>query len=305
MSKSQTQDKRDLYAEVTDAIIRKLEEGTVPWHQPWNATDGLPRSISTGKAYRGINPFWLSITAMEKGYRSPFWGTFKAIQTVGGKVRKGERATPVVFWKMVRVKLSAQEAAETGKTHKTLPILRYFNVFNAEQADDMPEKYLASDADPDGFDPVAEAELIVKGYADGPQVHHGGNRAYYRPSADHIGMPEPDAFDSAEHYYSTLFHEMTHSTGHEKRLARPTLMESHSFGDESYSKEELVAEMGAAMLSGHAGIVQRTIDESAAYLAGWLKVLKADKKLLIGAAGQAQRAADHILGVSYSADDDE
>lgn len=294
---AQTKERRDLYQEITDAIVTQLENGTVPWHKPWNAESGLPLSMSTKKPYRGINVFLLAMTASAKGYTSPYWGTFNRIKELGGSVRKGEKGTTVVFWKMLRVELRPEE--RHGKeTHKVIPMLRYFVVFNADQADGLPERFEASETDSE-FSPVQEAEMIVLGWTSRPKVHTGDVAAYYRPSTDSIHMPDRESFDSPEAWYSTLFHEMTHSTGHPSRLNRPTLLESHRFGDENYSKEELVAEMGAAMLCGMSGIAQTTVPQSAAYIESWLRALRNDKKLLVAAAGQAQKAADHILGATY------
>jgi antirestriction protein ArdC len=298
MARSDTT-RKDIYAEVTNTIIEALEAGTVPWHRPWNAATGLPMSMSSRRAYRGVNVFLLEMTARAKGFSSPWWGTYKQIADHGGQVRKGEKSTMVVFWKRLTVSTTAEEKARTGKDEKAIPMLRYFQVFNADQADGLPERFSAGADQGDGFDPVAEAEAILTGYAAAPSVHHGGSQAFYRPGTDSIHMPDREAFESGDAYYSTLFHEMTHSTGHTSRLARPTLLESHAFGDESYSKEELVAEMGAAMLSGMAGIHQATIPASAAYVASWLRVLKGDPKMVVQAAGQAQRAADHILGATF------
>lgn len=302
-----TKVRSDVYAEITDTIIAALEAGTIPWHQPWEATAGLPTSMSSRKTYRGVNVFLLAMAAGAKGYRSSWWGTFGQIDKLGGKVRKGEKSTMVVFWKRLVVKTTAEEKATSGKDSKAIPMLRYFRVFNADQCDGLPERFHPGIADEVtiAFDPIEAAETIASGYVDGPSVSHGGDRAYYRPSTDAIQLPERSAFESADAYYSTMFHEMTHSTGHASRLKRPTLLESHSFGDESYSKEELVAEMGAAMLSGMAGIQQATVPASAAYVASWLRVLRGDAKLVIQAAAAAQKAADRILGTTFEPDVDE
>lgn len=296
--------RRDLYQEVTDTILASLEAGTVPWHQPWkyDATVGLPTSISTGKGYRGVNVFVLWMTAQAKGYSSPWWGTFNAIKERGGMVRKGEKGTTVVFWKRLVVKVKPEErAANGGKDTKVIPMLRHFVVFNAAQADGLPERFTDSPTvDLTDFDPIATCEEIVEGYTDGPVVvegHDGG--AWYSPQLDRVSLPPRGAFDSAEAYYSTMFHELGHSTGHASRLNRPGIVENHRFGDELYSKEELVAEMTAAMLSAVAGIHQRTVPASAAYLEHWMRVLRGDPKLIISAGGAAQRAADRILGTKF------
>lgn len=285
----------DPYQEVTDQIIALLESGTAPWHKPWDAANGgMPRSLSTGKPYRGINPFLLQMAAIAHGYASPWWATYDNIASRGGQVRKGEKGTMVIFWKQY-----VRKGTEVGEDDRPAFVARAFKVFNTDQADGLTLPPIAG-RPVDSVDPIAACDAAIAGYlATGPTVHHGGNRACYWPGADAINMPERDTFDGSEEYYGTLFHESVHSTGHKKRLARPDLLNMHAFGDVSYSKEELVAELGSAFLSGHTGITVVTLPNSAAYLASWIKVLRGDHKLLIQAAGQAQKAADLILGITY------
>ena len=300
-----TTERQDVYQIVTDQIIEALENGTVPWHKPWaGSSAGLPRSLSTNKPYRGINTFILGFEALAKGYVSPYWGTYKAIAEKGGQVRKGEKSTLVTFWKRTRREVEK----DNGETEEKLGmILRYYRVFNGEQADWDNDKYLASltvdRPERTALERLDDAEAIVAAYIadNGPSVTHGGDAAFYRPGFDTVTVPELDDFETAEAYYSTLFHELTHSTGHEKRLNREGVRRGDfgRFGDTVYSKEELVAEMGAALLSGIVGIEQTTIPSSAAYLASWLRNLKGDRKLIVQAAAQAQHAADRILGVTY------
>lgn len=305
-------ERRNLFAEVTDRIIAALNKGVVPWHRPWRdskkGAGTLPTSVSTGKPYRGINVFLLDMTANADGYTSQWWGTFNALKERGGIVRKGEKGTTVVFWKRLVVKTTPEEKAKTGKDKKVIPMLRHFNVFNVEQCEwekGMPERFdpstLVEDDDTE-WDPIAEAEAIVKGYEKSPSIHHGGDAAYYSPSRDMIQVPDAAQFETTEQYYSTLFHELTHSTGHKDRLNRNTLVEGHRFGDEMYAKEELVAEMGAAMLAAVAGIHLTTIEPSAAYIKNWLQALSNDEKLVISAGAAAQKAADHILGIKFEDD---
>lgn len=281
--------KRDIYQEVTDKIIALLDKGTAPWHMPWvrGVGGGLPANMSTGKEYRGINLFLLAIEQMERGLGSNLWLTFKQAKAMGGSVRKGEKGTMVVFWTMFNT-----EDKATGEPIE-IPMLRHYTVFNAEQCDG-----LEVPGEPEGqieFEPLAEAEKIVSGYADGPEIGHGGSKAFYRPSTDAIQMPEPERFESREAYYSTLFHEMSHSTGHKSRLDRK-MDRIAAFGSPEYSKEELVAEFSASMLCGIAGISQPTIEQSAAYIDGWRKAIKGDKRMIVAAAGAAQKAADWIIG---------
>ena len=281
----------DLYATVTDQIVAMLEKGVVPWRSPilGQTTAGHPRNLNTGKRYRGVNTFLLAFSAFAKGYGSSYWLTFNQAKERGGNVRKGEKSSMVVFYKQFET-----EDRKTGEA-KTVPVLRYYNVFNVEQC----EGIVAPDAptfEPLAFTPIESAEAIATGYAGGPPVEHAGQKAFYRPSTDAVTMPEQTRFASCEEYYSTLFHELSHSTGHSTRLDRRLDTAPMAFGSADYGKEELVAEMSAAFLSGHAGIKPATIDNQAAYIGGWLKTIKGDKRLVVSAAGQAQKSADWVLG---------
>lgn len=289
--------KRDVYEEVTERVVQALEEGTVPWHKPWLANGELPKSMSTNKTYRGVNVFLLALAP----YSSPWWGTYRQISELGGQVRKGEKATTVVFWKMLR----KSEENDQGETvEKRIPMLRTFSVFNAEQADGLGAKFYASPSPLAEWEVLDHCETLAKGYlADGPSISFGGDRAFYSPASDAVRLPMRESFENAEGYYGTLFHELTHSTGHKSRLARKELLEMHSFGDASYSREELVAEMGAAMLCGLTGLAGVTVPQHAAYIGSWLKALKNDKKLLVVAAAQAQKAADLISGTTYETEE--
>lgn len=267
----------DTYQEVTDRIVSALEAGEVPWRRPWRSEVGQPRSID-GRAYRGINALLLGMSE----YGDPRWGTFAGIKRHGGKVRKGERSTLVVLWKPLRVK-----DKESGEPRQIL-MLKYFRVFNIEQCDG-----LALDALPE-FVPDMTAEEVYTNYPAPPSLSHGASGAWYMPAPDHVDMPRREAFESPRAYYTTLFHELTHSTGHTSRLNRPEIMERNGFGSEPYSREELVAEIGAGMLAAAVGI-EPDYPQSAAYLKSWLTALKSDRKLIVSAAARAQKAADHIL----------
>lgn len=270
------------YERITERIVGLLEQGTVPWHMPWQVKTGLPRNLVTKKPYRGINPFLL----MAAGYESPHWLTFRQAIQLGGSVRKGEKACPVVFWKHLEV--TGKESGEIVK----IPLLRLYYVFNVAQCEGLKN---APAAEADTF-VVTQAAEIVADMPQQPVIKHGMKQAYYAPSSDIVGMPERKRFNTEDGYHATLFHELVHSTGHEKRLKRQSITERNGFGSDPYCKEELIAELGSAFLCGHAGIVERTIDNSAAYLEGWLKQLKQDKTLIVYAAAQAQKAADFILG---------
>lgn len=292
-----TKTKTDPYDEITDRIIAALEAGVAPWRKPWTSAGTLPLSMSSGKPYRGLNVMLLALTALEQGYASPYWGTFKQINERGGNL-KGAKSTVVTLWKTFR-----KVDPETGEP-RTMFFLKTFRVFNADQAV-WPEgsKRPVLDVELADHDPIAEAQAIIDGYVggeNGPAYRSiRSDSAHYVPATDSITVPELNQFATPEEFYSTAFHECGHSTGHRTRLARRELATFTHFGDEMYSKEELVAEMTAAFLCGHAGI-ETTLDNSAAYLANWLKALRNDKKLLVSAAGAAQKAADRIRGVSYA-----
>lgn len=290
----------DVYQAVTDRILEMLEKGTVPWRHPIRRGPGdlWPKNLQSGKPYRGVNVFLLAMTAWAEGYASSFWMTYRQASARGGNVKKGEKASMVVFWKQYETK-----DKETGLP-KTVPVLRYYNVFNAEQCAGIKPP----DAPPEPeepFEPIAAAEKLIAGYEDGPTIEHGGNQAFYLPSSDQVRLPEPDRFLSREFYYATAFHELAHSTGHSKRLKRGLGEKLAPFGSADYSKEELVAEMGAAFLCAVAGISPPTIEQSAAYIAGWRKKLKDDKRLVVAAAGAGQRAADWIRGGPQSPSPDQ
>jgi antirestriction protein ArdC len=278
----------DVYQSVTDRVIEALEAGTVPWHKPWKG--GGPQNVRNGRAYRGINVFLLEM----QPYGDPRWGTFKAIKESGGNVRKGEKATWVVLWK--RAQKSKAKMAEDPEQDAHYYMLRYFSVFNVEQCDGFEPFEWEHD-----HEPIERAQEIVDGYH-GPAITYGGSRAAYSPLMDTVMCPELNQFDAPEDFYSTLYHELVHSTGHESRLAR---IESATFGTDPYAREELVAEMGAAMLSGLAGLATAGGTNTAAYIANWLGRLRDDHKLVVTAAAQAQRAADLILGTTFEEQSDE
>ena len=278
-----------VYQVITDRVIALLEQGTVPWHKPWQGGETMPQNLVSRRPYRGVNVFLLHAMS----YASPYWLTFKQAQAMGGNVRRGEKACPVVFWKWLDVD---DAGGPTGK--RRVPFLRYYSVFNVAQCDGVTAPAI------EGADrlhsPIQTAEQIVAAMPRRPAIRHGLDRAFYSPAEDSVGMPSPERFDMPENYYNVLFHELTHSTGHESRLNRKGVNGSNgqwsAFGSTPYASEELVAEMGAAFLCGRAGIVERTIDNSAAYVRAWLERLKDDCRLVVQAAAQAQKAADFILG---------
>lgn len=278
-----------IYEMVTEQIIKKLEAGIIPWRKPWdfsNAPASTHCAVSwvTGKPYTGINNLLLPPGE---------YATFKQIQAAGGKVRKNAKGLPVIFWKQVEV-----NDEEEGK--KLVPMLRYYVVFDIiTQVEGLRPKYAERKAEVNNIGRIEKCEEIVKHMPQRPAIiAKHGDRAYYNPAYDIVVVPTMEQYKTKEEYYSTLFHELVHATGHESRLARPSLTKMAGFGSQEYSKEELIAEIGSAMLCSVAGIEQKTLDNSAAYIAAWLKALKNDKRMVIVAAGQAEKAAKFILNMA-------
>jgi antirestriction protein ArdC len=287
---------QDVYEKITQKLIEQLKAGVVPWHKPWQGGFQQARNLRTGKTYRGINALLLS-TAVS-GHSSPYWATFKQVKDLGGKVKKGEKGSLAVFWKRLKVSATQEERAAGMGPTKVIPFLRYYVVFNVNQCEGLkvPETVKRN-----SDEAIEAAEALLKGYEKGPQVNANGDAAYYSPTNDAITMPPFKSFESAPSYYSVFFHEAVHSTGHKDRLAREGVVDPISFGSHKYSKEELVAEIGAAFLAAETGIDGQgaLLDNSAAYIGHWLSKLENDHKLVVQAAGQAQRAADLIKGVKY------
>lgn len=287
--------KTDVYDRITTRICDLLEAGTVPWHKAWFCESSMPRNLISGKKYRGINSFLLGCS----DYASPHWLTFKQAKALGGNVRKGEKSTPIIFWQFLE-----KPDKDTGEPVK-IPMLKHYNVFNVDQCE-LPEGKVPAipEAPSNEFTPIQLCEQLIDNMPSPPRIVHPGMQPCYQPRVDVVKMPKPELFDGAAEYYSTMFHELTHSTGHESRLKREGITNPARFGSHRYSKEELVAEMGAAFLCGHCGIENATIDNSAAYLRHWLEVLKSDSKMVIQAAGAAQKAADYILGTTFDVADE-
>ncbi len=275
-----------VYEIITDKIIKQLESGVAPWRKPW--TCQTRANLITQKEYRGLNIFTLA----SQGFPSRFWLTFNQAKKLGGSIRKGERSSPVIFW---NVGDEREVNTQDGTKETTRPfLLRYYSVFNLSQTEgiDIPASLLQETR---VNDPIDVCEQIVANMTN-PPAFEQSDKAWYSPSNDVVGLPARALFHSSEKYYATQFHELAHSTGHAKRLHRENFDNLVSFGSESYSKEELVAEMTAAMLCGIAGIEQETLENSAAYLKTWIARLKSDSRLLVSAASQAQKAADFIQG---------
>ncbi|MBP3653188.1 MAG: DUF1738 domain-containing protein [Clostridia bacterium] len=286
----------DIYAEITNRIIAELEKGIIPWEKPWTGVNTGAISHSTGRPYSLINQLMLG----EPGE----YITFNQCKQEGGKVKKGSKAKIVVFWKPIpHEKKDANGKPvldEDGKPVTSIvPYLKYFQVFHINDCEGINPRY--ADGNPhNNIEPDDAAELAIEEYLQRSGVtlkHEEGDRAYYRPSADLVVLPLREQFTSTAEYYGTAFHELTHSTGHPKRLARIT--GTAAFGSESYSKEELVAEIGAATLLHEMGLeTSGSFRNNAAYIQSWLKALKDDKHLIVSAAGRAEKAVKMILGTA-------
>lgn len=283
----------NVYEIVTDKIIKQLEQGAIPWKKQWTA--GLPINYSSKKPYHGMNRILLGMT----DYKLPYYVTYKQAQEMGGSVKKGEHGHLVIFWKMLehvkKLEGGDESDSNTGNLlvkRDAVPMLRYYTVFNIEQCDGLPVPEELKKT----ITPIDACTQIIAGYEGRPTIEHGGSRAYYRPSTDSVKLPDRNVFDSASAYYSTMFHELTHSTGHSKRLNRFTneSEDQHIFGSESYSNEELVAELGSAFLCNDTGIGQSELTNQAAYIQSWLKALKNDTRLIVVAASKAQKAVNWI-----------
>jgi antirestriction protein ArdC len=286
--------RNDVYAAITNQVIAAIEEGAGQWQMPWHRS-GASRPINahTKKPYRGVNVVALWAAADAYGYGSGFWATYKQWRELGAQVRRGERASLIVFWKEFEQEI---EDETTGKRERKKTFFaRASWAFNADQVDgwaplDTTERNLVQVLD--------QAETFTA--ATGANVRHGGDRAFYRRSTDHVQIPERERFAGSatssptETYYATLLHELTHWTGHENRLDRDL---SGRFGNEAYAMEELVAELGAAFLCADLSITNSPRPDHAAYISNWLEVLKRDKRAIFTAARKAAQASDFLASL--------
>jgi antirestriction protein ArdC len=272
---------------ITARLIERIEAtNTLPWKKPWTSISLMPKNLVTQKNYRGVNVFLLHML----GYASPYFLSMKQVNAMGGKVRKGEKSCPVVFWKIVE---PDEQKDPDGKGYA---MLRYFRVFNVEQCEGLPAgKVPAVEIPKREHTPLEIAERVLADMPDMPDIGYGRTLACYSPSMDTISMPCPEWFTSREEFYGALWHECAHGTGAKHRLARKAIMEPTGFGSHAYSQEELVAEMTSAFLCGYCGILLCTETNQAAYLKGWLKRLKSDPTMLLKAGSEAQKAFDFIM----------
>jgi len=289
---------RDLYQEVTNKIIGMIERGVAPWRRTWS-TYGLARNYATKHVYTGINLILMNNTP----HPVPYFMTFNQIKEQGGQIRKGAKAEMVIYFNVyykdsADQSLSPEQArsrSSSGEDIQVLKFIKYYNVFNVADIEgiefEIPEVVLNLN------ERIERCENIIENMQNRPELRSmDGNRAFYSPALDFVNLPAIEQFETAEDYYATFFHELVHATGHASRLGREEVMNPQGFGSKPYSREELVAEMGASFLCSHVQIDYDNITENnAAYLAGWLKVLQADSKFIFKAAAEAQKAADYIL----------
>ncbi len=308
----------DVYKLVNDSILQALEQGQAIWHKPFkDGKRNFPLRGSTLTSYNGFNVFWLNWIRQVMGYESNVWMTFNQAKKLGGNVIKGQKANNklksgstlrqfVIYWNWLERPAKDEDGQpmtdEDGKTViETIPILKHHTVFNLDQIENIDKaKYETADDESD-FNNIIACDEFVKLYDDRPSIRHTEQgRAYYSPSEDYVHMPKPELFDTSEHYYTTLFHELAHSTGHKDRLNRKSINTLSSFGDHNYSYEELVAETSAAYISHMTGINNDDIvKNSHAYLKGWHKQLKdpKNKKWIVNAFSQAEKAVKYMAGV--------
>lgn len=267
-----------VYEKVTSYIIESLQNNIAPWRKSWAPRGIRPQNLITNKPYRGINTLTTALTG------ESFFLTYKQAQENDCQVRKGSKGIPVVFWNF----------KDDEKTDKTLCFVKYYTIFPISCIDlSKPMQDKIDSIIPKGNEhkKIDLCESFIQ--KTNAIIKHGSDKAYYIPSLDSIHLPDACQFDSIENYYVAAFHELTHWTGHDTRLKRDGIINTHNFGDPVYSKEELVAELGAAFLCADFGI-ENTIESSAAYISGWLKALKNDKKLIVEASQKAQKAADFL-----------
>ena len=283
---------RDLFAEITNKIIFDMERGVLPWSKPWKAGSsaapalGMPINATTGKPYRGINVLLLWAAAASNGWDDQRFLTFKQAKDAGGSVRKGEHGHKIYFFRKIEV----EDRNAEGET-KEIAMLKEYTVFHVSQVEGCSKLEVA----PIGAgDLPQDTDELIRTI--GARLTHGGDRAFYAPMPDRIGMPWPTDFKSADDYRATLYHELTHWTGHAARCNR---VFGGRFGDKAYAREELVAELGGAFLCAEYGLPYQT--QHASYLANWLEVLKEDKRAILQAASMAQKAVDFIRAAAIKA----
>jgi antirestriction protein ArdC len=288
---------KDIAQQITETIIERLEKGVQPWERPWTFGPCSRPLRSCGTAYRGINCLDLWLTASHKGYASAHWMTFAQAQKLGGQVRKGEKSSPAVFYKV----LGSDDANENDDDafHVVRRVMRGYNVFNADQIEGLPARFYIEPIKHEE-DPYADENRVRQFLEAIPiTVRHGGTRAFFSIAQNYIQLPEIDRFNSFPSYASTRAHELIHATGHESRLNRTF---GKRFGDQAYAFEELVAETGAAILGAELGLPNIMLDGHASYIGSWLKILKNDKNAIMTAAARAEEAVELLHTMAVASD---
>jgi antirestriction protein ArdC len=289
----------DLYQQVTNKIIALIEKGVVPWQRTWSPY-GLARNFATGHIYTGINLILMNNT----GHPIPYFMTFNQVKERGGQIRKGAKAEMVIYFSVffkddaeeLLSKEQATRRSKQGEEIQVLKFIKYYSVFNVADIEGI--EYEIKEVELKPNERIEQCENIISHMPQRPELRCiNGNQPFYSPIEDFVNMPAIEQFENAEAYYATLFHELVHSTGHKSRIGRAEVMNPQIFGSNPYSREEIVAEMGASFLCSNAEIdYEGIIENSASYLSGWLKVLKEDSRFIFKAAAEAQKAADYILG---------
>ncbi len=284
-----------VYEQVTNRIMAALEAGVVPWRKPWHEHSEPPCNAVSRRQYHGINLLLLGLSH----YRDHRWLTYQQARELGGHVRLGEKASLAVFWKKWEVENPDSSTGELRRDH--IPLLRRYYLFNVQQCESLalPELTFNNRSHPQR---IEAAEALLRNMPNPPRLHEGCKQACYYPLVDVVQMPPLEAFVSSDAYYATLFHELGHSTGHTSRLKRVGITEHPTFGTIEYSREELVAELTSSFCCALIGLDNSVIDDAASYIGGWLKRLKSDPKVIVTAAGLAQRATDWIRGEDPAAD---
>ena len=294
-ARSESRDKANIYHEVTDRIICELEQGRVPWVQPWDGMKtglGLPKNAASHRRYSGINILILWDAVLTRNFAAQNWLTFRQALAIGGHVRKGERGTTICYADRFIPKGEQQRAIETGDQPSAVPFLKRFTVFNVEQCDDLPESAFDKPRPLPECEIVPEAEALIAATAADFRI--GGGEAYYQRGDDFIRVPPQGSFFEPINYYRTCLHELGHWTGHPSRLARDL---TNRFGSSGYAREELVAEMTSAFLCAQLSI-QPTV-RHADYIGNWLEVLRDDSRAIFQAASLASKAADFLLAFRH------
>lgn len=284
----------NVYEIVTKEILQKLENDIIPWQMPWRRREGKDRNGISKREYRGVNTMLTSMA----GFYETEWYTFRQINDLGLRLKEKQHSSTVCFYKILNkaptdTELEMEALGFIDLDRRKHYMLRYYGVFNREQIDGLPE--LPEDGRKLEFTPIEACEKVVEEFEDRPSIEYGGARAFYSPMRDVVKIPKRENFNSVDEFYSTLFHELVHSTGHEKRTGR-TKDGHDGFGGKEYAREELTAEIGSAMLCRHCGI-DKTIDNSVAYIANWKRKLLDDAKCVVVAAQRAQKAVDYILNI--------